>query len=300
MSNEEYHGTPNCFSSSQIKTMLDDPELFYKKYITKEEPREETSSMHMGTYFHTAILEPHKLEKEVVVFTGRVRRGKEWEAFQEKNKGTPIISMSEKETCDVIVEAIRKSRIAMSLISKGECELSAFATIYVFEQEIYARGKVLSLNFGWVICDPELFKVVEAKGVKIQVRVRADLINLEENYILDLKSTNGNTKDEHSMKAVVSKWSYDLSAALYLDIFSIVTGNNYKHFYWSFASKDVGNSKTYLADKENIIIGRNKWVKAVVTLAFYLKNSWKFEDELGSLPPNFYEREWLKQEESIL
>ena len=66
--------------------MLEDPEKFYKEYITKEIPRKEVSAFDVGTYFHTAILEPHLLEKECAVYPGAVRRGKEWDAFKETVK----------------------------------------------------------------------------------------------------------------------------------------------------------------------------------------------------------------------
>lgn len=299
MSNSEYHGLEGFYSSSQVKTMLEDPELFYRKYITKEMERETTGAMDVGTYFHTAILEPTKLDEECAVAPCKVRRGKEWDSFLAANSSRCVITQGELESAENLIKAVKGSRIANELISNGEAEVSGFVEIVCFGEDIYSNGKILT-PFGWKATSAELFATAVMKGIKLGLKVRADLINLKDFYILDLKSTTGNAKDERGMRQKVSSFVYDLSAAMYLDIFSLITGNKYEHFYWTFASKDIGNCKTYLADKENIQIGRAKWKKAVLSIAFYTKNNWKFEDELGLLLPNFYEKEWLKQEETIL
>ena len=90
---DEYHGTPDTWSSSNLKTANEDMETFIKKYVTKEIPREHINAFDIGTYFHTSILEPHKLDEECAVW-GNQRRGKEWEEFQEKNKHKAIIILS--------------------------------------------------------------------------------------------------------------------------------------------------------------------------------------------------------------
>jgi len=299
MSNQDYHGLEGFYSSSQVKTMLEDAELFFKKYILKEIPRETTGAMDVGTYFHTAILEPTKLNEECVVAPCKVRRGKEWDSFLAANSSRCVITQGELESAEALIKAVKNSRIANELISKGDAEVSGFAEIVCFGDDIYGNGKILT-PFGWKATSKELYATAFMKGVKIGLKVRADLINLSEKYILDLKSTTGNAKDERGMRQKVSSFVYDLSAAMYLDIFSLITDEKFETFYWTFASKDIGNCKTYLADKENILIGRAKWKKAVLSIAFYSKHNWKFEDELGILMPNFYEKEWLKQEETIL
>ena len=289
MSSEAYHSHPNTFSSSQLKTVLEDPEMFYRKYITKEVERESNSAFDIGTYFHTSILEPDKLQEECAVYTG-IRRGKEWEAFKKENKGKAIITASELEQADNLVKAVRASSVATTYLSKGEAEISCFAELYIYMDDVYCKGRRLTLD-GW-LSDPDPWKLAQLKGLLITIKVRADLLG--DTFILDLKSTTGNVKNEHQMRTKISMYSYDLSASLYLDIFSIITGKVYDKFIWTFASKDHGNCKNYLASKDNVRIGRAKWMKAVLLLAENIKKEWKFEDTLSILEPQFFEREYLK------
>lgn len=290
LSSEDYHGIPNVFSSSQIKDALDDIELFYKKHITKAIERVETPAFDIGTYFHTAILEPHKVEKECVVFRG-IRRGRAWEDFKVTHAGKAIITDSEFRQAEGIIEAVKNSPVAMNRIRRGEPEVSGFLELVVDGGQIYAKNKKMILGpFGWELpsYSPDL-----KRSVTIGVKVRADLLG--EDFILDLKSTTGNAKSEFQMRQSVSKYNYDLSAALYLDVFSALLNKPMTDFVWTFASKDSFNSKSYLASADNIRVGRAKWKKAVLNIAKAIKDNWEFEDRLGILEPQTFELEYLKQ-----
>ena len=131
-------------------------------------------------------------------------------------------------------------------------------------------------------------------GVKVIVKVRADAIKLGEGMISDLKSTTGNAKSTWEMQQKVSSYNYDLSAAFYLDIFSIVTGSDYEKFVWIFASKDYHNCKSYVASARNIQVGRAKWRRAVADIAKYKSANWKFVDEMGEIGPTVFNLEWIK------
>lgn len=276
LTNDQYHavleGDKAAYSSSQLKDALDDIEIFYKKYITKELKSKSISAFDVGTYYHTAILEPHILDEECVVFEGKVRRGKAWEEFQKEHEGKVIITLSDKEKADNLINATKDSPIAMDLLSRGEAEVSLF----------------------W-----------DLMGVKC--KVRADWLYLapidsdEDSYILDLKSTTGNTKNGHSIKGKISSYSYDLSAAFYLDMFNQYLEDKgllkkykpLKIFYWTFASKDMCNCKTYFASEKMLDIGRNKYKKALHTIKMYRDMEWEFPDFIEELEPQIFEEEWL-------
>lgn len=288
MSSEEYHSTGGTFSSSQLKDLLDNPEIFREKHIAKTIEKQSNEVFDLGTYFHTAILEPHLLKKECAVYPGTRRFGSQWEIFKKKNKGKAIIILSQKRTAEKLISAIKNSPQTMKKINAAESEVSLFVKLRVANGKIYAvkEKKVLTRD-GWEDCE-----AVPKKGTDVIIKVRAD--KLGKKYVLDLKSTSGNAKSPKSMRTKVSEYGYDLSAALYLDIFSLAVPSM-KDFIWAFASKDVFNAKSYRASPDNILIGRAKWSKALLTFAKCEEAGWEEDHSIGVLEPQFYEREYLAQ-----
>jgi hypothetical protein len=293
MSNADYHKIDSenfSVSSSQLKDMLADPEVFYRKYITREVEKESAPAFDIGTFFHTAVLEPEKLNTECVVYSG-VRRGEKWEAFKEANKHKAIIINTEYENAKKIITAVQNSNVAMGLLSGGKAEVSCFVKLYVSPYFVFTviNGENFILGRGgWEAYNKDLPQTVE-----ITAKVRADYIKPECSEVSDLKSTSGNTKDMFEMKRKVSLYGYDMSAAFYLDMFSAGYGKQFSKFHWIFASKDIGNCQCYTAGVKNIMIGRAKWSKAILDLASFVKSGWKFEEKLEVLEANVYEQEWI-------
>jgi hypothetical protein len=309
LTSDEYHGMEGSFSSSQLKTMLEDPEKFYKKYITKELGKESGAHFDVGTYFHTAVLEPEKLDLECAVYEDGIRRGAKWEAFKEKHKGKAIISLSEKEQCDRMIESVKLSPRAMELLEGSKCEVSAFIKIYVFKEEVFTfrmdpiEGEsgeyeacfVLTAS-GWIE-DSLGFDVENIKdfGYPLILKVRADSIHFELSIISDLKSSKANVKKEREVQDSVAQYNYDMSASLYIDIFSMVSRQVFKSFYWIYASKETGAVKTWVQNDTYQIIGRAKWRWAVIEIAKFAKRKWKQADEIGELAPPMWEQTWLQK-----
>jgi hypothetical protein len=291
MPSSEYHGEKNSYSSSQLKTMLQDPEIFYKKYITKEIEKEESSAFDVGTYFHCAILEPDKLEAECAIYPGSIRRGKDWEEFKKLHDGKAILNSSGLIEANVLIGAVKESPIALKLLKDSSVEVSAFIDVYVFNDEIYTeiakKTHILTIE-GWVETELIGIAMLTDFATKIRLKVRADSIRIGSGVISDLKSTRGNCKDEHSIKQKVADYDYDLSASLYLDVFTAATNTVYHSFFWIFSSKDFGNSKTWIASEKNKKVGRAKWKKAILLLAKCIENDWTFEDSIGECGPTFY------------
>ena len=286
LSSSDYHGNKNTYSSSQLKDILEDPEYFHKKYILGQIERLSIPAFDVGTYFHTAILEPEKLNLECAVYKG-IRRGSAWDKFQEDNKGKAIITESEFGQADALIKAVQNSPIAMNRLKRGRPEVSAFVELLVADGQIYSplRGKSISRG-GWIKSK------VPKRGTKLMIKVRADLLG--DNFILDLKSTSGNTKSASYIKTKISNYSYDLSASLYLDMFSIALDRLMTDFIWTFASKDYYNCKNYMASNDNILVGRQKWIKAIVALAECIESDWQFEDSMAILEPSYFELEHIK------
>lgn len=279
LSNADYHGAANTYSSSQLKDMLEDPVLFYQKYVSKEIGRNEIDAFAVGTYFHTAVLEPHLLEEECAVFNGK-RLGKVWDAFKLEHKGKAIITQSEYENVYKMIEAVKASAVCTKYLSDGMPEVSAFLNIWVSGGDVFVPEKNLILStYGWAKQKANL----KSNGTFLTLKVRADYLGND--FVSDLKSTSGNCRLDRLVRDKVKTYQYDLSAALYLDVFSAVVGKDINNFVWIFASKDIHCARAYLASNQSIRVGRAKWKKAVVELAKNLKNNWEFEDSMGVLEP---------------
>jgi hypothetical protein len=290
MPSEIYHSISGTFSSSQLKDMLDDEVTFKKKYIEKSIEREDVPAFAVGNYFHTGVLEPHKLNQDMAVFNGKVRRGSEWDSFKSKHVGKTIVTSSQVDEANRLIALVRDSEVAMSFVNRGKPEVSLFVELYVYGDDIYAPvyGKRLHRDFGWIE-----EKAPSGDPVKLVVKVRAD--SLGDDFVLDLKSTTGNARSERAMRTKISYYEYGLSASFYLDIFSLERGKQIEDFIWTFASKDMANCMSWKASEDNKKIGRVKWMRAVVRLANCIRTNWEIPDLLGVLEPEFYQLEYLKE-----
>jgi hypothetical protein len=285
---DKYHSTPNSYSSSQLKDAMNDIEYFHKKYILKEIEKEEIAAFDVGNYYHTGVLEPHLLKDTCIVFDG-VRRGKEWEAFKLANKDKVIVTKTGLEQAENLIAATKRSTIAMSRIQRGDPEVSAFVILRVCGNSIYSPTYKKELGkYGWSDCNK-----IPAKGTDIWIKVRADLLGSD--FVLDLKSMSGNAKDEHYIKGKISSLNYDLSASLYLDVFSLVLEKPMRDFIWTFASKDYMNCKNYMASATNILVGRAKWKKALVNIVEGIECNWQIPDSMVIIEPSHFELEILKE-----
>jgi hypothetical protein len=292
MDNEAYHGCVGTWSSSQFKDIITDEEVFIKKYIKNECPKIEGEALDIGTYFHTGLLEPHKLSTEIAIFTGKTRYGKEWDNFKAKNKGKCIITEKNKEVGDGMIAAVRASPVSMEFLV-GEPEVSLFTQILVANGKIFAPhySKVLTKD-GW-----EDATKVPKEGFHITIKTRADCLG--ENFISDLKSTSGRATQEHSVRQSISSYQYDLSAALYLDMFSLARPN-VTDFIWIFASKVNPIAAAWIATEKQLLVGRAKWSWAVKRLADLSAANWEHVDYLREAEPLPHELDWLKEKDTDL
>lgn len=280
ISNEEYHAQrsreEHYYSSSQLKDIIKDPELFYQKYIAQTLEKETRAAFDIGTYFHTAVLEPHLLDEECTVWHGGRRNGKAWNEFKEKNADKVIITASELVQAETLIKGVESSPLCLEHIDdpEAQAELSLFLTF-----------------------------------LGVRCKVRFDLIKLtkEESWIGDLKSTTGSVKGAWDIRQKVDSFSYDLSAAMYVDMV-----NQYikeagldvapvKHFYLYFSSKTYPIAKRWCMSERSLEVGRAKYKQALKEIQKYEKQNWEFHDEQGSLDPlPWTESEWCPKDNDNL
>lgn len=260
------------YSSSQLKTVLEDPQKFKEKYIDgviDPTPQAMQDAFDVGTVAHTAILEPHRLKESYVKWTSTGNRtGKIWDEFKAQHPGKLILNKTMVKQAQNAIKMCKASAPAMEIINyeTGEAEVSFFVTF-----------------------------------MGLRMKVRADWLG--PGYIGDLKTTSGDVRNEQKIKAKIKTLSYDLSAALYVDVVNYCIDYfeldmpYIETFYWIFASKDKKMCQVYDA-KPYLPMGRAKYQRAIELIKENEANDWKFEEKIITLYPNAYEvGDWIKNEE---
>jgi hypothetical protein len=80
---------------------------------------EDTPRLGVGRAVHTATLEPDEFPLSYVVFGGKTRKGKEWDAFKAANSDKTILKRSEYATALKIRDAIRSHPTARKFLDAG-------------------------------------------------------------------------------------------------------------------------------------------------------------------------------------
>lgn len=156
LTNDEYHARAE-WSSSQLKLLPDEPELFGKRHIEKHPAYQfkPTTSTKLGTAVHDIVLE----HKQVVMIPREVLRrqkkpkcpgeynyvkaGDDWDAFEEEHTGS-VLCKSDDPILHM-VESIRKEHCAREwLDSEGPVEQSMIYHDEVSGLDLRARLDKLS------------------------------------------------------------------------------------------------------------------------------------------------------------
>ncbi len=173
-SDEEYYmGLGKQFlSNSDIGTLMKNPKNFGIGM-------EENKNLIMGRYFHCLILEPEKAE-DYKVYSGKVRRGKEYDSFLSENNLTFCLLESEKDEVHRWVDTM------MSHIE--------FHDLIREDGNLYEEPQVKEI-YG------ELWKG------------KADIVSND--FVLDLKTSG----DITSFRKSVYNFNYDSQAYIYQQLF---------------------------------------------------------------------------------
>ena len=144
---EHYYGEfgKQFLSNSDISTLLKNPML-----LRKDRPK--TSAMVIGGYFHTAILEPDKLEQFKII-KSTTRNTKQ---YKEMSGGEICLLQHEVDKIELMTEKVMSNDICKSLIRVGNIE---------YEQP----------------------NIIELEGQ--MWKGKADIVNHDEKLIIDLKTT---------------------------------------------------------------------------------------------------------------
>lgn len=227
-SNADYHADRSHLSSSGLKLLLASPEQFYAEYVLGQRAQGDSPAFAEGTLVHSLILEPHLVEGEYAIFPGLRKSGKLWELFQAEHAGRKIVSAAQMLRCEALARSYQNTRLAVELVSGGHSEHSMVSEI-----------------------------------LGVPVKARADYININKRYIVDVKTTSSPTGTDF-FKETIKQYSYDLSAALYCQI----AHDTYKSlfdFYWLVLSKADQMCRVYKASSATLSGGAAQVTQALVT-----------------------------------
>lgn len=289
MSNGVYHHQHDFdnhyFSSSQGKALLESPEYFYRKYVSKELPPDEMGPhLDVGTAFHTLLLEPELWEEDIAIFTGAKRYGKNWEEFKEIHKGKAIITQKEEELVNTLAKYTKENAAAQHFMgAEGWCEASLFITLYSDGKTIYTKTRTdhyAALNKdGWA--DGISKEVDKDKLIPLKLKMRFDKLTAE-GHLVDLKTTSDNPESKWAIANIEKNYNYSFSAAWYhvlLDAYIswLVLGDECdlpqpQNFYWIYASKKYFNTQVYRCSQRAMAAGRAKVIESLLRLTEIIAN----------------------------
>ncbi len=171
---EHYYGDygKQFLSNSDISTLLKNPRL-----LREDKPK--STAMVIGGYFHTAILEPDKLEQFKIIKT-TTRNTKQ---YKEMSGGEICLLQHEVDKIELMREAIMDNTICRGL-------MEGFGTV---EYETPGVAEIFGNNW---------------KG-------KADIVNHDDKLVIDLKTTS----DINSFRRSAYRWNYDSQAYIYSTLF---------------------------------------------------------------------------------
>ena len=243
ISNKDYHADRTYVSSSGLKDILKDPKKFHSKYILNlvDEKKKDTSSLDEGSYAHSLILEPELIPNEYRFFPGDNKKHPDWNQFKKDNEGYILLSKGQKVRTESLFIAYEKMPVAVELM-KG--------------------------------CEHELTCCTNLNG--IDVKVRADAINIQKGYIVDIKTIRF-TSEKGPFQSHIETFNYLLSAALYTMVFSKILGKPLD-FYFLVLGKEDYSCSVYKVSSESMAWGMSQVNKALELLTQYRQEGWKFEE----------------------
>jgi len=215
----EYYSDNEYVTNSMLGLLNKSPQHLLR-YM--QGAQEESKALDIGKAFHTMVLEPSKIDNEVVVFEGKTRRGKVWDEFKMENADKTIVSTSEWNMINNMSNILFENEQAMSFINSSKHEV-----VEVWENKgINCKGKadMVTTSLEWI----------EDKKV-----------------IIDLKTTRDSSPE--SFRRSAYNYGYDRQAAFYLDGFKA------DEFWFLVIEKEAPyRVGIYKASEEFIESGRQK------------------------------------------
>jgi PDDEXK-like domain of unknown function (DUF3799) len=242
MPNEHYH-SPEMKSRFVSKSGLDQiakSPAHFKWFL--EHPTEETAALVFGSAFHTMILEPEKVESEIVVLPdewptkamcGRSIADQK-EEFRLLNRGKAMLTAEQMQMARDMAKSMEAHTAANFLLRKG-------------------NGK------------PEVTALWTDADTGVDCRARFDWLR-EDGLIVDLKTTRCAKPEAFERLAIEHR--YHVQAAFYMEAYRRVTGNEPVGFAFVAVEKEPPYCAcVYVSQPDFLQLGRIEFLKNLNTYA---------------------------------
>ena len=253
MPEDEYHARPEI-SKSGLDLINKAPKLYHWHHIDAAgEPFNRTPAMQLGSFVHTATLEPNLWGNDYIRQPKFGRKKAELEAAEEfaiENADKVVVPADMYEHAVQAAIAVRKHPIAASLLREGEAEVS-----------MLARDEETGLG----------------------IRGRADWVR-PSGSLVDLKTSR--SAERRSYWYSVRDYRYDVQAAFYLDLAKRCGVESEEQiFYWIVVEpKPPYMVAVYWASTGMVAAGREKYILDLATYKACLDtNKWPGYGEDGEL-----------------
>lgn len=210
-----------------MKLILRNPQEYYNRYIAKTMPNETKAVFSEGSFVHTLLLEPEKIVTDYVVFQGMRKFGAAYDQFASEHVGRTILTLPQVLRCEALATAARNTPLVVEMLQDCAKEHTMLSTI-----------------------------------LAIPVKARADAINIEKGYIVDIKTTGMET-DSDLFRHSLREYCYDLSASLYCQIAHDNYGKLFD-FYFIVLSKADKRVGIYKCSSDSLSRGASQVTSAIV------------------------------------
>lgn len=264
---DKYLASPNL-SSSALKEALKTP-LHFFYYQQKTFKPKDTSHFELGTFIHSAFLEPKKFDRVAVM--------------PEVNKATNdgLCTAIEfywrlmGQTPDCILRELKQSTLRHKLCELEErCDYSVIGeedalTVGILRRAFYSyAGGLLPRLLQNAKFEISMYGTDPFSGQKVKVRPDALLLSedIGVNAIVSIKSTTATTLEGFTADA--AKYRYELSEGMYLDVASQITGRQFTATIMIMAQTVIPfQIALFYWSAEDLQVGKYKYRQAIDTVA---------------------------------
>lgn len=253
-SHEEYLSDKCYYSASDLKKFLLSPQAFLFYRQNSEVDKEESKALMLGTAIHVAALEPdlfHSQYRVIPKVDRRTKEGKQiYQQFLDEAQGRTIINQEEHDLISLCSESIITNDIMSNILRNGGTQ-----------KEISAYNYDLK--------------------TMLPIKMRPDILCNALPTIVDIKTIDCSNK--RSFSRAVDKYSYDLSAAFYLDFL-----NKPNYLFCAVEKTQPHTTSIYSLEGNWIQHGRNKYRMALDLLKWSSDNNYWCDYAEFELLKSFY------------